>query len=68
VPLCLGCRSGQQDKGSDSDSDSSEADDGDDSSSPSKYDSADFENSLRSFQMSEGKRKRLREIEARSCL
>lgn len=59
----LGLRSTRQDKGGDSDSDSS--DDDDDSCSPSKYDSADFENSLRTFQMSEGKRKRLREIEVK---
>ncbi|KAK0138616.1 U2 snRNP-associated SURP motif-containing protein [Merluccius polli] len=57
----LDLRATRQEKGGDSDSDSS-----DDGSSPSKYDSADFENSLRTFQMSEGKRKRLREIEARS--
>ncbi|CAL8267421.1 unnamed protein product [Merluccius merluccius] len=52
--------SAPHEKGGDSDSDSS-----DDGSSPSKYDSADFENSLRTFQMSEGKRKRLREIEVK---
>ena len=56
----LGCRSSRLEKGGHSESESS------DGSSPSKYDSADFENSLRTFQMSEGKRKRLREIEARS--
>ncbi|KAF0038289.1 hypothetical protein F2P81_008773 [Scophthalmus maximus] len=36
----------------------------DDSCSSIKYDSADFQSSLRSFQMSESKRKRLRELEA----
>lgn len=64
----LDLRSSRQDKGSNPDSDSSDDDDDDDddsSTSPSKYDSADFENTLRSFQMSEGKRKRLREIEVR---
>ncbi|KAK2828553.1 hypothetical protein Q5P01_019587 [Channa striata] len=36
-----------------------------DSCSPSKYDSPDFQNSLRSLQMSESKRKRLRELEVK---
>uniref|UniRef100_A0A8C5D6R4 Zgc:163098 n=1 Tax=Gadus morhua TaxID=8049 RepID=A0A8C5D6R4_GADMO len=54
-----GCRSSRLEKGGHSESESS------DGSSPSKYDSADFENSLRTFQMSEGKRKRLREIEVK---
>ncbi|KAA8587032.1 hypothetical protein FQN60_000868 [Etheostoma spectabile] len=48
-----------QDGVEDSDSDSSE-----DSGSSSKCDSADFQSSLTSFQMSESKRKRLRELEA----
>ncbi|CAL8276617.1 unnamed protein product [Arctogadus glacialis] len=55
----LAVRSSRLEKGGHSESDSS------DGSSPSKYDSADFENSLRTFQMSEGKRKRLREIEVK---
>lgn len=42
----------------------SESDSSDDSCTSSKYDSADFQSSLRSFQMSESKRKRLRELEA----
>ncbi|XP_070699169.1 U2 snRNP-associated SURP motif-containing protein [Pempheris klunzingeri] len=37
----------------------------DDSCSSSRYDSADFQSSLRSFQMSESKRKRLRELEVK---
>lgn len=37
----------------------------DDSCSSIKYDSADFQSSLRSFQMSESKRKRLRELEVK---
>ncbi|CAK6953745.1 U2 snRNP-associated SURP motif-containing protein isoform X1 [Scomber scombrus] len=49
-----------QDGDEDSDSDTS-----DDSCSLSKYDSADFQSSLRSFQMSESKRKRLRELEVK---
>ncbi|XP_029924265.1 U2 snRNP-associated SURP motif-containing protein isoform X2 [Myripristis murdjan] len=48
----------QQDGDEDLESDSS-----DDSCSLSKYDSADFQSSLRSFQMSESKRKKLRELE-----
>ncbi|XP_071754193.1 U2 snRNP-associated SURP motif-containing protein [Centroberyx gerrardi] len=52
--------SNHQDGDEDSESDSS-----DDSCSSSKYDSADFQSSLRSFQMSEGKRKRLRELEVK---
>uniref|UniRef100_A0A8P4G9P5 Zgc:163098 n=1 Tax=Dicentrarchus labrax TaxID=13489 RepID=A0A8P4G9P5_DICLA len=43
----------------------SESDSSDDSCSLSKYDSADFQSSLRSFQMSESKRKRLRELEVK---
>lgn len=42
----------------------SESDSSADSSSLSNYDSAVFQSSLRSFQMSESKRKRLRELEA----
>uniref|UniRef100_A0A665U1L0 Zgc:163098 n=1 Tax=Echeneis naucrates TaxID=173247 RepID=A0A665U1L0_ECHNA len=42
-----------------------ECDSSDDSCSSSKYDSADFQSSLRSFQMSESKRKRLRELEVK---
>ncbi|XP_067347887.1 U2 snRNP-associated SURP motif-containing protein isoform X2 [Channa argus] len=42
-----------------------ESDKSNDSCSPSKYDSPDFQNSLRSFQMSETKRKRLRELEVK---
>ncbi|XP_074468376.1 U2 snRNP-associated SURP motif-containing protein [Sebastes fasciatus] len=49
-----------QDRDEDSGSDSS-----DDSGSSSKYNSADFQSSLRSFQMSESKRKRLRELEVK---
>ncbi|XP_032389947.1 U2 snRNP-associated SURP motif-containing protein [Etheostoma spectabile] len=49
-----------QDGVEDSDSDSSE-----DSGSSSKCDSADFQSSLTSFQMSESKRKRLRELEVK---
>ncbi|KAI3373598.1 hypothetical protein L3Q82_022193, partial [Scortum barcoo] len=48
-----------QDGDGDSQSDSS-----DDSCGSSKYNSADFQSSLRTFQMSESKRKRLRELEA----
>lgn len=40
----------------------SEGDSSDDDS-PSKYDSADFKSSLSSFEMSESKRSRLRELE-----
>ncbi|KAM7374254.1 hypothetical protein PAMP_006922 [Pampus punctatissimus] len=43
----------------------SESDSSDDSCSSSKYDSADFQSYLRNFQMSETKRKRLREVEVR---
>ncbi|KAM7397905.1 hypothetical protein PAMA_005984 [Pampus argenteus] len=43
----------------------SESDRSDDSCSSSKYDSADFQSYLRNFQMSESKRKRLREVEVR---
>nr|XP_046267696.1 U2 snRNP-associated SURP motif-containing protein isoform X2 [Scatophagus argus] len=49
-----------QDGGEDSECDSS-----DDSCSSSKYDSVDFQRSLRGFQMSESKRKRLRELEVK---
>ncbi|XP_034034438.1 U2 snRNP-associated SURP motif-containing protein isoform X2 [Thalassophryne amazonica] len=42
-----------------------ETDSSDDSSSSSKCDSADFQSSLRSFQMSESKRQRLRELEVK---
>uniref|UniRef100_A0A3P8YPD5 U2 snRNP-associated SURP domain containing n=1 Tax=Esox lucius TaxID=8010 RepID=A0A3P8YPD5_ESOLU len=42
----------------------SEADSSDDDS-PSKYDSADFKSSLSSFEMSESKRSRLRELEVK---
>ncbi|CAB1316074.1 unnamed protein product [Coregonus sp. 'balchen'] len=46
----------------------SEGDSSDDDS-PSKYDSADFKSSLSSFEMSESKRSRLRELEASThCL
>lgn len=44
--------------------DDSESDSSDSSCSPSKSDSADFQSSLRRFEMSESKRKRLRELEA----
>lgn len=43
----------------------SESDSSDDSGSSSKYDSADFQSSVTSFQMSESKRKRLRELEVK---
>ncbi|XP_034539172.1 U2 snRNP-associated SURP motif-containing protein isoform X2 [Notolabrus celidotus] len=49
-----------QDANKDSESDSS-----DDWGSTAKYDSADFQRSLRRFQMSESKRKRLRELEVK---
>lgn len=49
-----------QDGDEDSESDGSDAS----CSSPSKYNSADFQSSLRGFEMSESKRKRLRELEA----
>lgn len=49
--------------GENSESDSSNAS----CSSPSKYDSVDFQSSLRGFEMSESKRKRLRELEASDC-
>lgn len=58
-PLPPGDSVNSQDGDEDLESDSS-----DDSGSSSKYDSADFQSSLRSFQMSESKRKRLRELEA----
>nr|XP_019941161.1 PREDICTED: U2 snRNP-associated SURP motif-containing protein-like [Paralichthys olivaceus]XP_019941162.1 PREDICTED: U2 snRNP-associated SURP motif-containing protein-like [Paralichthys olivaceus]XP_019941163.1 PREDICTED: U2 snRNP-associated SURP motif-containing protein-like [Paralichthys olivaceus] len=50
-----------QDGEEDSESDSTD----EDSCSSAKYDSADFQSSLRSFQMSESKRKRLRELEVK---
>ncbi|XP_041707163.1 U2 snRNP-associated SURP motif-containing protein isoform X1 [Coregonus clupeaformis] len=40
-------------------------DDSSDDDSPSKYDSADFKSSLSSFEMSESKRSRLRELEVK---
>ncbi|TNN41076.1 U2 snRNP-associated SURP motif-containing protein [Liparis tanakae] len=43
----------------------SQSDSSDSSSRSSKYESADFQSSLKSFQMSEGKRKRLRELEVK---
>uniref|UniRef100_A0A8C3G1F0 Zgc:163098 n=1 Tax=Cyclopterus lumpus TaxID=8103 RepID=A0A8C3G1F0_CYCLU len=43
----------------------SQSDSSDDSSRLSKYESADFQSSLKSFQMSESKRKRLRELEVK---
>ncbi|KAK1882362.1 U2 snRNP-associated SURP motif-containing protein [Dissostichus eleginoides] len=45
--------------------DDSESDSSDDGGGSSKYDSADFQSSLKSFQMSESKRKRLRELEVK---
>ncbi|KAM6969749.1 U2 snRNP-associated SURP motif-containing protein [Aplochiton taeniatus] len=42
-----------------------EEDSSDDSSSPSKYDNADFKSSLSTFQMTESKRSRLRELEVK---
>ncbi|XP_072302368.1 U2 snRNP-associated SURP motif-containing protein [Eucyclogobius newberryi] len=45
--------------------DDSDSDSSDSCSSSSKYESADFQSSLRSFQMSETKRKRLRECEVK---
>lgn len=62
-PLPPGDSVNSQDGDGDSQSDSS-----DDSCSLSKYDSADFQSTLRSFQMSESKRKRLRELEASAFL
>uniref|UniRef100_A0A3Q3MYX8 Zgc:163098 n=1 Tax=Mastacembelus armatus TaxID=205130 RepID=A0A3Q3MYX8_9TELE len=58
--VCPGNSVNSQERDDDSESDSS-----DDSCSTSKYDSADFQSSLRSFQMSESKRKRLRELEVK---
>uniref|UniRef100_A0A3Q3A9A9 Zgc:163098 n=1 Tax=Kryptolebias marmoratus TaxID=37003 RepID=A0A3Q3A9A9_KRYMA len=52
------CNSQDEDEGSESDSST-------DSSNVPNYDSAVFQSSLRSFQMSEGKRKRLRELEVK---
>nr|XP_020454418.1 U2 snRNP-associated SURP motif-containing protein-like isoform X1 [Monopterus albus]XP_020454419.1 U2 snRNP-associated SURP motif-containing protein-like isoform X1 [Monopterus albus]XP_020454420.1 U2 snRNP-associated SURP motif-containing protein-like isoform X1 [Monopterus albus]XP_020454421.1 U2 snRNP-associated SURP motif-containing protein-like isoform X1 [Monopterus albus]XP_020454422.1 U2 snRNP-associated SURP motif-containing protein-like isoform X1 [Monopterus albus]XP_020454423.1 len=45
--------------------DNSESDSSEDSCRLPKYDSADFQSSVRSFQMSESKRKRLRELEVK---
>ncbi|CAL1573600.1 unnamed protein product [Knipowitschia caucasica] len=45
--------------------DDSDSDSSDSCSSSSKYESADFQSSLKSFQMSEIKRKRLRELEVK---
>ncbi|XP_033834994.2 U2 snRNP-associated SURP motif-containing protein [Periophthalmus magnuspinnatus] len=45
--------------------DDSDSDSSDSCSSSSKYESADFQSSLKSFQMSETKRKRLRELEVK---
>ncbi|GAA6232282.1 U2 snRNP-associated SURP motif-containing protein-like isoform X3 [Lates japonicus] len=56
VNLSVNSQDGDEDSGSDS---------SDDSCTSSKYDSADFQSSLRSFQMSESKRKRLRELEVK---
>lgn len=53
--LCCGNSTNSQDSDEDSESDGADE--------PSKYHSADFQSSLRSFQMSESKRKRLRELE-----
>lgn len=41
----------------------SESNSSEDSCSLSRYDSADFQSALRGFQMSDSKRKRLRELE-----
>ncbi|XP_017287497.1 U2 snRNP-associated SURP motif-containing protein [Kryptolebias marmoratus] len=54
----VSCNSQDEDEGSESDSST-------DSSNVPNYDSAVFQSSLRSFQMSEGKRKRLRELEVK---
>ena len=54
------CNSQDEDEGSESDSSA-------DSCSSPNYDSAVFQSSLRSFQMSESKRKRLREVEVSVC-
>ncbi|XP_030009734.1 U2 snRNP-associated SURP motif-containing protein isoform X2 [Sphaeramia orbicularis] len=54
-------RVNHEEGGEDSESGSSD----DSSSSSSKYDSADFQSSLKRFQMSESKRKRLRELEVK---
>lgn len=59
-PLSPGDSTNSQHGDEDSESDSSDAS----YSSPSKYNSADFQSSLRGFEMSESKRKRLRELEA----
>lgn len=59
-PLPPGDSTNSQDGDEDSESNSSDAS----CSSPSKYNSADFQSSLRGFEMSESKRKRLRELEA----
>uniref|UniRef100_A0A672ZAF2 Zgc:163098 n=1 Tax=Sphaeramia orbicularis TaxID=375764 RepID=A0A672ZAF2_9TELE len=55
------CEVNHEEGGEDSESGSSD----DSSSSSSKYDSADFQSSLKRFQMSESKRKRLRELEVK---
>uniref|UniRef100_A0A3P8WXF8 Zgc:163098 n=1 Tax=Cynoglossus semilaevis TaxID=244447 RepID=A0A3P8WXF8_CYNSE len=55
--LCCGNSTNSQDSDEDSESDGADE--------PSKYHSADFQSSLRSFQMSESKRKRLRELEVK---
>uniref|UniRef100_A0A672ZAE5 Zgc:163098 n=1 Tax=Sphaeramia orbicularis TaxID=375764 RepID=A0A672ZAE5_9TELE len=60
-PLPPGSRVNHEEGGEDSESGSSD----DSSSSSSKYDSADFQSSLKRFQMSESKRKRLRELEVK---
>lgn len=62
-PLPLGDSVNSQDGDEDSESDSS-----DDSCGSSRYNSADFQSSLKSFQMSETKRKKLRELEASAFL
>ncbi|XP_072231637.1 U2 snRNP-associated SURP motif-containing protein [Leuresthes tenuis] len=54
----ISCNSQDEDEGSESDSSA-------DSCSSPNYDSAVFQSSLRSFQMSESKRKRLREVEVK---
>uniref|UniRef100_A0A674DZA7 Zgc:163098 n=1 Tax=Salmo trutta TaxID=8032 RepID=A0A674DZA7_SALTR len=49
----------------DADGDGKSEDDSSDDDSPSKYDNADFKSSLSSFEMSESKRSRLRELEVK---
>ncbi|CAG5874583.1 unnamed protein product [Menidia menidia] len=58
VNISKSCNSQDEDEGSESDSSA-------DSCSSPNYDSAVFQSSLRSFQMSESKRKRLREVEVK---